>query len=337
LVSFAQSVPPVVLLGAFILLLLLLMLGGILLVFLYGPQVRRKRRFAAVVGNGSGGGDGVLQRTGQKSKDNRRRDTESKLKEAEMLRQKKRGYRLREEMIQAGIKMSVGKFAVVSFIIGTLLTVLYAFSGMLMVGIPLVWIIGVLGLPKFFLRFRIKRRLQRFGSVFPDGIDIIVRGVRTGLTVGESLSIVGRELPDPAGEEFRLLTEGLQLGLTLEECMNRMVARVPVTEVRFFGIVLVTQQATGGNLAETLAKLSDVLRSRKKMREKVKAMSSEAKASAGIIGSLPIAVGGILSFVAPDYISLLFTRDAGNWLLAIAVVSMSIGIFVMKRMIAFEL
>ena len=127
------------------------------------------------------------------------------------------------------------------------------------------------------------------------------------------------------------------MGLTLEECLNRMVARVPTTEVRFFAIVLVTQQSTGGNLADTLAKLSSILRDRKKMRDKVKALSSEAKASASIIGSLPFAVAGILSFIAPDYVSLLVTTNVGNWCLVIGFCSFAIGIGVMRKMINFDI
>ena len=134
-----------------------------------------------------------------------------------------------------------------------------------------------------------------------------------------------------------MVTEGIRLGMTMEESLQRMSLRVPTSEVRFFGIVIGIQQQTGGNLAETLQKLSDVLRSRKRMKDKIQAMSSEAKASASIIGSLPIMVGGLLAVVAPDYIGLLFTTSTGNWILAGGVTVMGMGVLVMKGMINFEL
>jgi tight adherence protein B len=157
------------------------------------------------------------------------------------------------------------------------------------------------------------------------------------MTVAECLSIVGKEMPDPIGMEFRAITESIQMGMTLEDCLNRMVVRVPSNEARFFAIVLITQQTTGGNLAETLAKLSGILRDRKKMRDKIKALSSEAKSSAAIIGCMPFGVGGVLTFTAPDYISLLYTTNAGNWCVAIGVVTMTMGILVIRKMINFEI
>ncbi len=134
--------------------------------------------------------------------------------------------------------------------------------------------------------------------------------MRSGLTVGECLNIIAQESPDPVGPEFRLVNEAIKLGQPMADALQRMSDRLPSPEFRYFTIVLGTQQTTGGNLAETLAKLSDVLRQRKKMRDKVQAMSSEAKASAGIIGSLPLFVMGALSFLAPDYVALLFTHGS---------------------------
>ncbi|MGH6933686.1 MAG: type II secretion system F family protein, partial [Dongiaceae bacterium] len=198
-------------------------------------------------------------------------------------------------------------------------------------------IVGGLGIPHYTLRYLVNRRLKKFTSNFANAIDLIVRGVKTGMTVGECLSVVGREMPDPIGLEFRTITEGVQMGITLEDNLNRMVARVPSTEARFFTIVLITQQTTGGNLAETLAKLSAILRDRKKMRDKIKALSSEAKSSAAIIGFMPFAVAGVLGFTAPDYVGILFTTDVGNWCLVAGALTMTTGILVMRRMINFEI
>jgi tight adherence protein B len=161
--------------------------------------------------------------------------------------------------------------------------------------------------------------------------------VRSGLTVGECLNIIGTESPDPVGPEIRLVNEAIKLGQTMGDALQRMSDRIPSPEFRYFTIVLGTQQTTGGNLAETLAKLSDVLRQRKKMKDKVQAMSSEAKASAGIIGSLPLLVMGALSFLAPDYIALLFTTKSGNFMLALSCVIMGTGVLVMRKMINFDM
>jgi len=199
-----------------------------------------------------------------------------------------------------------------------------------------VAVVGMLGLPKFYLRTKVKRRLKKFTALFADAIDILIRGVRTGLTIGECLAIVGREMPDPVGLEFRLITEGVQLGITIDDCLTRLYRRVPTAEVRFFSIVLVMQRSTGGNLAETLEKLTEVIRSRKRMRDKIQALSSEAKTSAAIVGSLPILVAMALAALAPKYIATLFTTDTGNWIILSGLVWMTIGVFVMGKIIRFD-
>lgn len=315
------------------LLLALIVVSFALLNSLYGPRARLERRLGSV--GGSGGrekaGAGKTQ-TGM-----RRKDIEAKLKAAEQMKRQQRGYKLQEKLIQAGLKTTPKQFWVYSIICGVVVTiVVYVASGVAYT-IPAGLLVGVFGIPRLVLRHLVNKRIKAFTAMFPNAIDLIVRGVKTGMTVAECLSIVGKEMPDPVGLEFRTITEAIQMGLTLEECLNRLVNRVPTTEVRFFTIVLVTQQTTGGNLAETLAKLSGILRDRKKMRDKIKALSSEAKASAGIIGSLPFAVGGILSFIAPDYVSLLITTNAGNWCLVIGFLSFAIGIAVMRKMINFEI
>jgi tight adherence protein B len=165
----------------------------------------------------------------------------------------------------------------------------------------------------------------------------VIRGIRSGLPLGECLMVIGREMREPVAGEFRMVTEGIRLGMTMEEALKRLWERVPTPEVRFFAVVIGIQQQTGGNLAETLSKLSEMLRARKRMRDKVQAMSTEAKTSAGIIGSLPILVGLALTFVATDYIALLFTHSLGNWILAGGAGVMSLGVLVMRQMINFEI
>jgi tight adherence protein B len=322
-------------LAAVLVLLLAVVIVGIGLVnSLYGPRARLERRLKNV-GEGavvvSKGGKGGAQ-TGMK-----RKDIEAKLKAAEQIKGRQRGYKLREKLIQAGLKTSPKRFYMWSLLSGVLSVIVILPFGLPVYVPMLAFAVGLLGLPRFILSNMVKRRIKKFTASFAEAIDLIVRGVRTGMTVSECLGIVGREMPDPIGAEFRTITEGLAIGLTLEDVMERFCSRVPSNEARFFSIVLVTQQTTGGNLAETLAKLAGILRDRKKMRDKIRALSSEAKSSAGIIGSLPFAVGGILSFIAPDYIAILFTTNAGNWLVFAGFCVMSMGVLVMRKMINFEI
>jgi len=302
---------------------------------LYGPRARLERRLNSVGGGPVGGRDkGGAAKT---QSGMRRKDIEAKLKVAEQMKRQQRGYKLREKLIQAGLKTSPKQFWVYSIVSGALFALfVYGISGIVYT-IPAGLLVGTFGIPRFVLRHLVNRRLKNFTALFANAIDLIVRGVKTGMTVAECLSIVGKEMPDPIGAEFRYITESIQMGITLEECLNRLIMRVPTNETRFFAIVLITQQVTGGNLAETLAKLSGILRDRKKMRDKIKALSSEAKSSAAIIGAMPFAVAGVLSFTAPDYVSLLITTNAGNWCIVVGAVSMTGGILVMRKMINFEI
>jgi tight adherence protein B len=316
----------------------MLLLGFGIYAAVTAPQARLRRRISNVVGEpaplisipGAGRKD---QQSGAK----RKKQIQERLKHAEEARQKRRGSRLRELLVFAGLKISPQQFIMYSLLAGALVTGLAFIFGVPPIVLPAVALIAFLGLPKFFIGFKIKRRLKKFIAAFPDAIDIIVRGVRSGLTVGECLNIISTESPDPVGPEFRMVNEAIKMGQQMGDALQRMSDRLPSPEFRYFTIVLGTQQTTGGNLAETLAKLSDVLRQRKKMRDKVQAMSSEAKASAGIIGSLPLVVMGALSFMAPDYVALLFTTEPGNFMLAISVVIMGTGVLVMRKMINFDM
>ena len=199
-----------------------------------------------------------------------------------------------------------------------------------------VGLIAGLGLPRWVVGFLGKRRMKKFSGEFANAVDVIVRGIKSGLPVHDCFKIIARESPAPLGPEFQRLVEGLGVGLTLSQALDRMYERMPTPELRFFAIVIAIQQKTGGNLAEALGNLSAVLRSRRMMGEKIKAMSSEAVASAGIIGSLPPAVMLIVMITTPAYMTLLFTDSRGQIMLLISAVWMSMGIFVMKRMISFK-
>lgn len=192
------------------------------------------------------------------------------------------------------------------------------------------------GVPRWILGFLKKRREKAFLKALPDAVDVIVRGIKAGLPLFESIKVVAVDAPEPLRSEFLAIIETQAIGMPLGEACARLYERMPLPEANFFGIVIAIQQKSGGNLSEALGNLSKVLRDRKKMAEKIQAMSMEAKASAGIIGSLPPIVMLLVYMSTPDYISLLWTHPTGQLMLVGCAIWMSIGIFVMKRMINFD-
>jgi tight adherence protein B len=192
------------------------------------------------------------------------------------------------------------------------------------------------GFPRWALGFLTNRRRKKFTSEFANAIDVIVRSVKSGLPTNEALRIVARESPDPVGSEFSRLVEGMKVGITLDQGLKRMYDSMPTPEVGFFSIVMTIQGKSGGNLSEALGNLAAVLRDRKRLEGKIRAMSSEAKASSMIIGSLPPGVMLLVYLTTPAYISLLFTEKMGNLMLAGCAVWMGVGIFVMRKMINFK-
>ena len=192
------------------------------------------------------------------------------------------------------------------------------------------------GLPRWTLGYLKKRREKAFLKALPDAVDVIVRGIKAGLPLFESIKVVAADAPEPLRGEFLAIIETQAIGMPLGDACVRLYERMPVPEANFFGIVIAIQQKSGGNLSEALGNLSKVLRDRKRMAEKIQAMSMEAKASAGIIGSLPPIVMLLVYLSTPDYISLLWTHPTGQLMLVGCVIWMSMGIFVMKRMINFD-
>ena len=266
----------------------------------------------------------------------RRKQIAEQLKEADR-RERKARATMSVRLKQAGLSIGVRTFYIVSAVAGgiaALLGLVFGLHVILALGLG----VGVaLGLPRWIVSFLAKGRMKKFSLEFPNAVDVIVRGIKSGLPVHECFKIIARESPAPLGPEFKLLVEGLGVGMTLEQGLERMYERMPSPELRFFTIVIAIQQKTGGNLAEALGNLSAVLRARRMMAEKVKAMSSEALASAGIIGSLPPAVMAMVMFTSPGYMMSLFTDIRGNALLLLAGVLMGLGVFVMKRMISFKI
>lgn len=278
------------------------------------------------------------ERLNEQSK--RRKTIQTSLKEMET-RQKARGKQsgkvpLQKSIEQAGWTISVRKFHYVSAglgVFGLLIALIFGLSLISCLGIAVV---AGLGLPRFFLARARKRRLLKFTDEFPNAVDLIVRGIKSGLPLADTLRMVSTETIEPVRGEFLKIIETQQMGMPLAEAVERLYRSVPTPETNFFAIVIGIQAQAGGNLSEALGNLSRVLRDRKKMKGKIQAMSMEAKASGGIIGSLPVIVALLVYLTSPDYISVLFTSTAGNMILAVAAFWMATGIFVMKKMINFD-
>ncbi len=216
-----------------------------------------------------------------------------------------------------------------------------AFLGFMMMGLGLIPSLGVgfaaaFGLPFWILSFLKKRREAKFLQHFPDAVDVIVRGIKSGLPLMDCLKVIVGDSQEPVKSEFRTIVESQAVGLPLGEACLKLYERMPVAEANFFGIVIFIQQKGGGNLSEALGNLSRVLRDRKKMKAKIQAMSMEAKASGAIIAALPLVVMVLVYLTSPQYISLLWTEKLGNFLLAASAIWMSLGVFVMRKMINFD-
>ena len=300
------------------------------------PKMRLKRRIADL---GLAGSAAAGARGGDKGVNRRNTRIQEKLKELEDRgkQKKKRSNKIRLDLLQAGLDVNIRNYVLLTIIAGLLATSLSMLFGLPIYGPAIVGLVVFFILPKLILRIMARRRQKKFTSHFASAIDVIVRGIRSGLPVGECLAIIGREIPDPVGHEFRLLVEGQKFGVALDELLKRSQERIPTSESKFFSIVLQIQQQTGGNLGDTLENLSEVLRERKRMKDRVQALSSEAKSSAAIIGSLPFFVGGMISLINPEYIGLLFTQTIGNVLLGIGAFWMLVGILVMSKMINFDI
>ncbi len=244
---------------------------------------------------------------------------------------------LRKRLERTGKNISLGKYGVISggIALGVALLLAIAFGLQFLLALVVGALLGVF-LPHAWVGHLVKSRQRKFVLLFPDAIDLMVRGLRSGLPITESLGIVSREIPDPVSAEFRLITDKIRIGLTMEQALMDAADRVNTAEFQFFIITLSIQRETGGNLAETLSNLSDILRKRMQLKLKIKAMSSEAKASAWIIGLLPFIMFGVLSMMNPEYMSAFWTQMRLQIVTAGGLLWMAIGIFIMSRMINFE-
>ena len=270
-----------------------------------------------------------------KDADSRRKQVAESLKELDQKRNKK--VSLETKLVRAGLNWPTSRFYMLQAGCGVVVTALMFILTQNLLFLPPAFLIGALGIPAWLLSFLKNRRTKQFLEAFPAAIDVIVRGIKAGLPLGDCVRIIASEATEPVKTEFRMIVEAQTIGLSVSEAIERMVERIPVAEASFFSIVIAIQQKAGGNLAEALGNLSKVLRERKKLKQKVIAMSSEAKSSAGIIGALPIIVGGLVYLTTPAYISLLFTHPTGHFVMACAAFWMFIGIMVMRKMINFDI
>jgi tight adherence protein B len=312
--------------------LVALAIGGVVWVFVYpilSGERKTERRMASVARS-----EPVARQTRAAPKT--RRDIEGTLKEIEERAKKKKRVPLPIRIEQAGLNWSKRRFIITGAALGLAAFLLATIAGLgLVAGLGFAFAASC-GIPFWLLSFLKKRRESKFLYNFPDAVDVIVRGIKAGLPLLDSLKLIANESEEPIRSEFRGIIETQTVGIPLGEACLKLYERMPVAEANFFGIVVSIQQRAGGNLSETLGNLSRVLRDRKKMKAKIQAMSMEAKASASIIGALPLIVMTLVYITSPHYIELLWTQPLGRVMLACSGTWMATGVFVMKKMINFD-
>jgi tight adherence protein B len=315
--------------------LIAISVGGLLYTFLY-PRLsagaladQRVRDISAEVGT-------ARARARTDTATGRRQQVEDSLKKIEARRRNAKNPPLPVRLQQAGLTIDKRQYWMGSVAVGLFAAVFAYFSGLgALVALGAGFAIGF-GLPRWTLSFLKHRRENQFINELPNAVDVIVRGVKAGLPLSDCIRIIASETQEPVRSEFRQIAESQAVGISLPEAASKLFDRVPLSEANFFGIVVTIQQKAGGSLSDALGNLSRVLRERKKMKAKITAMSMEAKASAAIIASLPIAVMILVWISSPNYIELLWTTPTGRFLLICSAMWMSMGILVMRRMINFD-
>lgn len=298
---------------------------------------KARKRVAEVSGNKKESTFAFMKKEDQQS--SRRKQIEESLSQMEQAQKDKTKQRksLKSRLIQANWSMAPQTYWIMSLVIGLMV------SGLVFLFFPsrVVILVGAgIGcgyvFPRMALNMAIKRRQKKFLNGFPDAMDIIVRGVRSGLPLGDCLKVIAHESPEPIAGEFKLVVQGEQVGVPIDVCLERLYERMPLPEVNFFATVLAIQKSSGGNLGEALGNLSAVLRGRKLLREKIKALSAEAKASAVIVGSLPPLIMILVTLIQPDYMYELYYTPTGHRNLVISACMMVIGTLIMRKMINFK-
>ncbi len=313
--------------------------GGIIYAFMFDSisnEAKQAKRLANIKQRDKAQSNNASQRLQEAAK--RRKTVQDSLKELDEKTKNKHAKKLtlKKMIMQADLNITVAQFYVFSVIFGLLAAAGALFSQFSPLVVAGVFFVAAFGVPRWFVSMKRKKRFKAFAQEFPNSVDVIVRGVKAGLPLNDCLGIIAKEAKAPVGPEFRKIVEAQQMGMTMGDAIAKLYENIPLAETNFFGIVISIQQGAGGNLSEALGNLSNVLRDRKKMDEKIKAMSAEAKASAGIIGSLPFCVTILIYITTPDYISLLFTHSTGHMILGASAIWMSMGIMVMRKMINFD-
>ncbi len=310
--------------------------GGVIWVFVYpilsGERQAEKRQESVVRAEPVT----RVATAGGRNQPKLRRDIEETLKELEVRSKQQKNLPLAMRISQAGLSWTKRQYIIISVGIGFVLFALIFMVGGGVLAAAGAGFAGGFGVPRWLLLYLKKRREAKFLHNFPDAVDVIVRGVKAGLPLGDCLRIIGNEAPEPVKGEFQTIVEAQTVGISMGDACAKLYERMPLAEANFFGIVVSIQQRAGGNLSEALGNLSRVLRDRKKMKAKIQAMSMEAKASAVIIAALPFCVMILVYISSPNYIELLWTHPTGRLMMACCAVWMSIGVFVMKKMINFD-
>jgi len=313
--------------------------GALAYAFLFG-RIQTENRVDRRIGMVQGAAGDTARARANMDAARRRKNIADTLKELDE-KQKARAKRsnappLSLRMEQAGLAWSKQTFWIISGVCGAILFIIVYFATGIIWGAAILGGAGFFGLPRWYVNFRRKRRFKKFLHVFADAMDVIVRGVKAGLPLNDCIKIISNEAAEPVKSEFKTIMETQALGVPLPEAVGKLPERMPVPEASFFAIVISIQQRAGGNLSEALGNLSRVLRERKRMKGKITAMSGEAKASAGIIGALPVIVMVLVYVTSPGYISLLFSTQLGHVILGFSAVWMTLGVLVMRKMINFD-
>jgi len=317
---------------------IVLVIVGSVLAFMMNKEAERKKRIASVIK----GQSVVAVRMSEKDEQNKRRaEIAKKLKDGKGNEVGKNGKKKKASISlllqQAGVKISVKQFWIYSLVSMATFVMLAKLMGQGPLILLFAAVIGLLGFPRFILKKLTKRRQKKFLEEFPDALESVVRLLKAGMPVAEAIAMIAREFTGPVGEEMGMVYDKQKIGIALHEAALEATYRMPLPEMQMFATGLAIQAQTGSSLSEVLLNLSGVIRARFKLKRKIKALSSEAIASASIIGALPNLVALGMYFANRDYIMVLFTDPFGKVLLVGAVVWMCIGIMMMKVMINFKI
>ncbi len=314
--------------------LIIMMIFGIIAAIVMNNKAARRRNLMGVI-QGRNSAESVKKADGNTLQDKRRADLAKKLKEGGG-KEKGKKNTLKDQLQQAGFKISAKQYWIRSLVFAVLFTLVIKILGMNSFVVLMAFVVGLLGLPRFFMKWKTKRRQKKFLEEFADALEAMVRLLKAGMPVAEAISMVGREYTGPVGEEMGKIYDAQKIGVSMPEACLEAAQRMPLTEMQMFATGVTIQQQTGASLSEVLLNIAGVIRARYKLKRKIKSLSSEAKASAMIIGALPIVVASGIYFINPEYIMVLFTDPTGKLMLAGAGFWMMMGVVCMKMMINFK-